>query len=187
MKIYLALLHHPVLGKQGETITTSVTNLDIHDIARSCRSYGVERYFIVTPVRAQHQLLDKILGHWKRGDNIAYNPDRASALNLACWRHSWEEVRDEIAQREGRAPLIAVTGAALHPNDGSHQKLRERLSVDNSPLLILFGTGHGLAGSVTQAADFRLVPLEGLAEDGHNHLSVRSAVAIYLDRLAHWE
>ena len=34
------------------------------------------------------------------------------------------------------------------------------------------------------AADFRLSSLEGMAEDRYNHLSVRSAVAIYLDRLA---
>lgn len=47
--IYLALAHHPVANKSGETVTTSLTNLDIHDIARAAETYGVREYHIVHP------------------------------------------------------------------------------------------------------------------------------------------
>ena len=51
-------------------------------------------------------------------------------------------------------------------------------------MLLLFGTGWGLTQGVTDKADFLLEPIFGIASDGYNHLSVRSAVAIYCDRLA---
>jgi len=41
-KIYTALIHYPVLGRDGRIITTAVTNLDIHDIARSSRTYNIK-------------------------------------------------------------------------------------------------------------------------------------------------
>src|SRR5574341_810215 len=46
--LYLALLHHPVLDKNGQVVTTAVTNMDIHDIARSARTYGIPRFYVVT-------------------------------------------------------------------------------------------------------------------------------------------
>lgn len=45
--LYIALAHHPVLNKAGETVTTSISNLDIHDIARAAETYGVKAYYIV--------------------------------------------------------------------------------------------------------------------------------------------
>ena len=62
-RIYLGLVHHPIKNKKDELVTTSVTNLDIHDIARSCRTFGVQKYFIITPLVAQHELVGLILGH----------------------------------------------------------------------------------------------------------------------------
>ena len=184
MTIYLGLIHYPVRNKNGQTITSAVTNLDIHDIARSCRTYGIKRYFIVTPVKAQHKLLDRILGHWKEDKNNVYNPDRSDALSLARWTNSWEEALEEVTKREAQGPLVAVTGAHLPKSDGDCQELVQQLSIDKRPLFILFGTGWGLQTEVIAAADFRLSPLSGQSQDGYNHLSVRSAVAIYLDRLA---
>jgi hypothetical protein len=32
--VYLALLHYPVYDKNHQVVTTAVTNMDIHDIAR---------------------------------------------------------------------------------------------------------------------------------------------------------
>ena len=58
-----------------------------------------------------------------------------------------------------------------------------KLKVDNRPMLLLFGTGWGLHASVLDGADFKLDPILGSAQDGYNHLSVRSAVAIYCERL----
>jgi len=36
-KVYIALLHYPMYNKRMDIITTSVTNLDLHDIARVAR------------------------------------------------------------------------------------------------------------------------------------------------------
>ena len=47
--------------------------------------------------------------------------------------------------------------------------------------LILLGTGHGLAQDIVDASDYTLCPIRGAAE--YNHLSVRAAAAIILDRV----
>ena len=49
-RLSIALIHHPVLDKNRDIVATAVTNLDIHDIARSARTYGVGRYYVVTPI-----------------------------------------------------------------------------------------------------------------------------------------
>lgn len=181
-KLYLALVHFPVINKTGEEITTSVTNLDIHDISRSSRTYGVSKYYLVTPIKMQHQLLERILGHWESDAGQDYNPDRHEALKLAHVVNSIEEAVAEIMAQEGVSPLIAVTAAKLGANEDGMEQLKARAIQANRPVLLLFGTGHGLAARVLEQADVRLAGLKGLANDGYNHLSVRSAVAIYLDR-----
>jgi hypothetical protein len=180
---YLGLVHHPINNKKGEVVTTSVTNLDIHDIARSCRTFGFKNYFIVTPLRPQHEQVARILGHWGEDKSSAYNPDRKDALAIARLVDSIEQAVENIEKMEGEKPLVAVTGANFQQDDGEVKTLINKISIDNRPLLLLFGTGWGLHASVVESADFRLAPLSGAAEDGYNHLSVRSAVAIYLDRV----
>ena len=52
------------------------------------------------------------------------------------------------------------------------------------PTLLLFGTGHGMAPEVIERADIRLPAIESPQEiGGYNHLSVRAAVVVILDRL----
>ncbi len=181
--LYLGLVHYPINNKRGEVVTTSVTNLDIHDISRSCRTFGVEKYFLITPLQAQHQLVGRILGHWEEDKSAFYNPDRQDALSVATLSPSVEEAIRYIEEKEGVKPLIAVTGANFKRFDGDGQKLRERMNLDKRPCLLLFGTGWGLNARIVEMADFALEPLFGAAKDGYNHLSVRSAVAIYLDRI----
>lgn len=180
--LYLALVHSPVVNKTGEEITTSVTNLDIHDISRSSRTYGVSKYYLVTPVKMQHQLLARILGHWESDAGQDYNPDRHEALKLAQVVNSIEEAVADIEGREGTRPIIAVTAAKLGADADGMEQLKVKAKGSQRPVLLLFGTGHGLANRVLDQADVRLAGLKGLATDGYNHLSVRSAVAIYLDR-----
>ncbi len=181
--LYLALVHYPVNNKRGETVATSVTNLDIHDIARSCRTFGVKRYFIVTPIQLQHELVGRILGHWEKDESAMYNPDRKDALSYVILVNSVEEAMQKIEEMEGQKPLSVVTGAGFKSFDGDTKVLKNKMNLDKLPRLVLFGTGWGLHASVVESADFRLSPIHGAAEDGYNHLSVRSAVAIYLDRL----
>ncbi len=181
--LYIGLVHGPVRNKKGLEVTTSVTNLDIHDIARSSRTFGFKNYFIITPIQAQHELVGKILGHWDTDAGSEYNPDRSDALSFIKLAHTIEEASAKIFEIEGKKPLIAVTGANFLTYDGEPNELVRRINVDKVPLFLLFGTGWGLTASIVDQADFRLKPIYGKSKDGYNHLSVRSAVAIYLDRL----
>lgn len=183
-KIYLGLVHSPIRNKRGDVVTTSVTNLDIHDIARSCRTFGMQKYFIVTPLKAQHELVNRILGHWEEDKAAAYNPDRQDALAIARLVNSVEDGIAKIKEIEGVEPIVAVTGANFEENSGVEIDLVSKSRVDKRPIFLLFGTGWGLHAQVLERAQFALEPIFGASEDGYNHLSVRSAVAIYLDRLA---
>ena len=183
MKLYLGLVHHPIKNKLGELVTTSVTNLDIHDISRSCRTFGVKKYFIITPFVAQRELVDSILGHWEQDKANAFNPDRQDALSIAKAVDSIDSAIAAITALEGQAPVIAVTGANFESFDGDISQLTKKIEGSNMPCFLLFGTGWGLHPIALEKADFRLSPIISKNADGYNHLSVRSAVAIYLDRM----
>jgi len=183
MKVYLGLVHHPIKNKLGELVTTSVTNLDIHDIARSCRTFGLAKYFIITPFVAQKELVDSILGHWEQDKANAFNPDRQDALSIASCVDSIETAISQITEIEGQPPLIAVTGANFDSFDGDISQLTKKIEKSNMPCFLLFGTGWGLHPTALLKADFKLSPIISKNAGGYNHLSVRSAVAIYLDRM----
>jgi len=179
--LFLALLHHPVLDKNGQIVTSAVTNMDIHDIARTACTYGVRRFFVVTPVRALRALSEKILDHWETGFGSTYNETRREALSLAAVATDLDDALIAIERETGQRPTIVVTSAKSSPEALAYDALRERLSRDNSPYLLLFGTGWGLSPEIMQRADLRLAPI--LGPTPYNHLSVRSAAAIILDRL----
>ena len=183
MKLYLGLVHYPIRNKLGELVTTSVTNLDIHDIARSCRTFGVKKYFLITPLNLQRELVDSILGHWEQDNANAYNPDRQDALSVATAVDSFETALLEIEKIEGRKPLIIATGANFKDSDGDVSQLTKKAEVGNMPCFLLFGTGWGLHPELLAKVDYKLSPITSNNTDGYNHLSVRSAVAIYLDRM----
>jgi len=181
---YIGLVHGPIRSKDGSEITTSVTNLDIHDIARSARTFGFKRYFLITPIKSQQSMVKKILGFWETDSGLIYNPDRKNALSEAQVIDSIEDAIEEITRIEGKRPLVVVTGANFEKYEGKEKELIQKIKIDERPMFLLFGTGWGLTASVVEQADFRLEPIFGIANDGYNHLSVRSAVAIYCDRLA---
>jgi hypothetical protein len=181
---YIGLVHGPILSKEGKEITTSVTNLDIHDISRTARTFGFKRYFLITPIKNQQAMVKRILGFWETDTGQIYNPDRREALAEAQVIDSIQDAIAQITQIEGKRPLVVVTGANFKKDDGEEKELLEKIRLDQVPMFLLFGTGWGLPASVTEEADFRLRPIFGIANDGYNHLSVRSAVAIYCDRLA---
>jgi hypothetical protein len=184
-RVYSALVHHPVKDRDGASVATSVTNLDVHDIARSSRTYDLSGYYIVTPITAQHAIVERILSHWKPGAPGAGRvPQRAEALRLIQVVRSIEDAVADITQREGRAPRVWATGARAPAGVGtlSFVQAAEQLRDDASvPTLILFGTGHGLVLDTLQAANAVLAPIR--AGGDYNHLSVRAAAAIIFDRL----
>ncbi len=184
MEVYVALAHHPVLNRAGGTVATAVTNLDIHDVARSARTYGVTGYFISTPVEQQRSLVARITDHWTTGSGGGRHPLRAEAVRLVRVVDSIEEAVDQIARQTGAAPVVIGTTARTERATKSWEVQRQALLRDAGTALLLFGTGWGLTAEALAACDVILPPIEAIAgRTGYNHLSVRSAVAIALDRL----
>jgi tRNA (guanine37-N1)-methyltransferase len=179
--VFFALLHHPVYDKNQEIVTTAVTNMDIHDIARSSRTYGVAGFYIVTPVKPLQKLAFKIIDHWQRGYGSQYNTTRKEALTLARIRDRLDDVVVDIERETGAKPVIVATSARAGAGRTSFVAFKDVLKEKTCPFLILLGTGWGLTDSIFAQADYVLEPIEGTAD--YNHLSVRSAAAIILDRL----
>ncbi|TDT68543.1 hypothetical protein EV215_1610 [Hypnocyclicus thermotrophus] len=180
-KIYLALVHYPVYNKRKETVATSVTNFDIHDISRSCRTYDIKEYHLITPVDAQIELTKRIIGYWQDGESGGFNKDREEAFENTYITESVEKLIEIIEKKEGKKPLIITTSAKTFSNSISYMDLSEKIFNDNNIYLLLFGTGWGLTQEIMDMSDYILHPIR---PDGkYNHLSVRSAVSIILDRL----
>ncbi len=177
--VAIALVHHPVIDRRGDLVTSAVTNLDIHDLARTARTYSVDRVYLVTPLVEQQQLVDRILQHWRQGHGASYNAKRAEALRLVTVVASLDEALGDWQQVSGQQPWPVLTGAARQGGI-SFQRCRERLA--DQALLLVFGTGWGLAPELFERGYTVLEPIVG-AGDNYNHLPVRSAVAIMLDRL----
>jgi tRNA (guanine37-N1)-methyltransferase len=178
--VYIALVHHPVRDRGGATITTSVTNLDVHDIARSSRTYGLNGYYVVTPIEAQRALVQHILGYWRQGSGGSRVPERADALSIVRDVNSLEEALADIERLEGQRPRVYTTAARSGHASVAYEPAAAELRARTAPALLVFGTGHGLADSVITMADVHLAPVR---PDGYNHLAVRAAVSIILDRL----
>ena len=80
--VYIGLIHYPIYNKHMEVVTTALTNYDLHDIARTAKTYDVKRYFIVHPVEAQREMASRIMNHWKTGGGVHYNINRNSVLTV---------------------------------------------------------------------------------------------------------
>jgi len=184
-KLALALVHYPVLDRAGETVTTAITNLDLHDMARSARTYGASDLFVVHPVEAQRLLAQRICDHWTAGSGKRRIPDRSIALDVIRVVSSLDDVYAALGGEGGRAAIEVWTTAASARGGAitSYAEARERLEAARRPVLILFGTGWGLSHELVDAADVRIEPIRALRDAGYNHLSVRAACAITLDRL----
>ena len=178
--VTVALVHHPVVDKNGQTIAAAVTALDLHDIARAAKTYGVDAFYVVTPLKDQQDLVRQIIDHWVTGVGARYNPDRQAALGLIRLTSSLTEVQEAVAAVRGQKPHLVVTSARIANSDLTCTELK-RLICGHEPVIVVFGTAWGLAPETVAAADFRLAPISGTA--AYNHLAVRSAVSIILDRI----
>ncbi len=176
----VALVHYPVVNRNNERISSAVTNLDLHDIARAGRTFGVGTYWIVTPDVQQQELAAQITGHWTTGYGGTVNPDRANALSLVRICTDLEEVIVGMRVRDGQKPLVVATSADPQARHIAYPALQKTI-YQGTPVLLLFGTAWGLAPEVMDKVDQVLPPINGPGE--FNHLSVRSAASIVLDRL----
>ena len=186
-KTVVVLLHHPVTNRKGETIATSITNMDLHDISRTCRTFEVDHYYLVSPIIDHQKLVGSIIDHWKRGSQAEWHPDRAEAFSRAKVVSSFADVKQELgALYPGLALEVAMPDARPLPNQLTYQQTREKWASEAKQgiKVVVLGTGWGVAPEFYQEVHTYLGPIYGpLGADGYNHLSVRAAAAIILDRL----
>jgi hypothetical protein len=181
VKVDLALIHYPVVNKNQETIGSAVTNLDLHDIARAAKTYGVDSFYVVTPYEDQQELFRELLDHWLTGHGAKYNSKRGEALSLVQICDDYNQLFERVTEKWQERPTVLATCAQeKHPSIWPYSVVRQKV-FDGERFLILFGTAWGLAKEVIDAGDGILPPICGLGD--YNHLSVRSAAAIVLDRL----
>ncbi len=174
--LYVGLVHHPVYNKFGDVVTTSITNLDIHDISRSCITFGVKKFFIINPLETQKQIYERILKFWQSEIANHYNPDRVNALSIIDYAYDLESAIKQINSQEEDCAVVTTTATEL---DGQLKMIN--FGQLNKPVFLLFGTGNGLINEIHVEADHVLEPIKGVGD--YNHLSVRSAVAIILHKL----
>ena len=181
VKVDLALIHYPVVNKNQEIIGSAVTNLDLHDISRAAKTYGVDSFYVVTPYKDQQELFRELLDHWLKGHGAKYNSKRGEALSLVQICDDLDQLFERVTEKWQERPTVLATCAQeKHSIIWPYKVVRQKISEGES-FLILLGTAWGMAQEVIEAGDGILPPISG--EGSYNHLSVRSAAAIVLDRL----
>lgn len=177
--LYLALLHYPVMNRKGWEIGSALTTIDLHDIARAAVTFGIKGFYVVTPFQDQQELAGKVIGHWTDGAGGVVNPDRKNALGLIRITSSFTDVCVSIKEETGKDVLRVATSAVRHEHSVPAERLKEKGK--DVPCVLTFGTAWGLSKDFIDRCDMRLDPITGKGD--YNHLSVRSAVSIYLDRI----
>jgi len=170
-RIAVALVHSPVLNRLGERSTTAITSMDVHDFARTCAFYDASPVYLVHPAEGMHAMVKDICGYWEQGAGGERNPGRREVLSQVRMLHRLEQALDDAPYK------LWYTSAA--PPENALQDI-ETLCDEPGPQLIVFGTGSGLDVSGLPPANGWLRPIEGAGKV--RHLSVRAALAIYMDR-----
>ena len=180
-RVYIALVHYPAYNSRLEVVSTAFKSIDAHDISRDATTYGVRKFYMINPVEEQRRLAGKLVDHWIEGEGKNFNETKSRAFGIISVMGTIEEVVEQIERIEGKKPKIVATDARFSDDMTGYRALREKIFENTEPFLILFGTGWGLTLETVKAADYVLKPISGYSE--FNHLSVRSAAAIVLDRL----
>jgi len=178
--IYIGLVHHPVYNKNKEIVTTSLTNLDIHDIARTSKTFALKKYFIINPQPSQKEIFMRIKKFWQTDIAQEYNIARFNAFDIIEYVNSITEAKEIIKEKSTAEPKTFATSARNFPNCTGYDRTKKIIAASNS-CLILFGTAHGLTEEVMKNCDYIIEKIKGRQD--YNHLSVRSAIAITLDRI----
>ncbi len=157
--------------------------MDVHDLSRSAKTFGATDLFVTTPIEAQRTLVQTILGHWTHGSSAQRIPTRKDALSIV----RVVPLLDDAITALGGRDAVEIWVTAAREDAGSVPALeytdaRARLRGDDPrTVLLVFGTSWGLTPALVNASDARLPPIRGVGS--YNHLSVRAACAITLDRL----
>ena len=178
---HLVLLHDQMVDKQGKIVTTSLTMLDMHDIARSARTFGLRTVFVAHPAPTLRKLARVLKAHWEDGFGSVYNPNRKEALEYLQIVSDLDEAIAQIDLKCGALPRLIATSARSGAGRITFPALRREIFSSSTPFLLMLGTGWGMSDGLLARADFFLDPILGRGD--YNHLSVRAACAILLDRL----
>jgi len=178
--IYMALVHYPVYNKNREVIASALTTIDLHDLSRLAATYNLAGLYVVTPLEDQLRVAQEMIDHWCHGWGKAYNRNRSEALSLVRLARSIRHTRAEITETCGLAPILIGTSASTVLNRATYEQV-SALTDGKTPVLLLLGTAWGLTTESLAECDYNLEPIYG--PTAYNHLSVRSAAGIILDRL----
>lgn len=178
----VALIHYPTQDRVGDLVATNVTHFDIHDIARACRVYGIDRYYIIHPIKEQLMYVERILDHWNVGEGSKFNPMRKTALKDVKTAENLPQAMRDWGHEDAR---IIVTSARTLEGQKPYtfESFKNTLEHEDQPYFLVFGTGFGLTQDFMKSCYGVLEPIKGNSNDNYRHLSVRSAVSICLDRL----
>ena len=184
-RVAVGLLHYPIVDREKDIVATNITNFDIHDIARACTVYGIEQYYLIHPMDEQLMFVDRILDHWRTGQGAKFNPSRKRALEnvtpvktLEEALKNWGVSRDQVTILATHARVVGGARAYTIEEIRSHMEANPERC-----FFLLFGTGFGMTDEYMRGMDGVLEPLRGAPPKDFRHLSVRSAVSIYLDRV----
>lgn len=178
-RLDLALVHHPVLNRKGETIASTVDEMDVFDACRLSLVYPVRYLWLVTPVPAQRALVDRLLAHGRSPTRLQEGRPRFEAVAGVA---SLQDAIDDAESAMGCRPTTVAT-SAQPPTSRlalTFDRARERLHGGES-MMLLVGKAWGLAPEVLGDADEWLEPIRGGM--GFDHFPVRGAIAVLLDRL----
>ena len=175
----VGLMHYPMRDKSGNIVATALTNMDLHDISRTCKTYNIEKFYVINPVESQRKIAERVINHWRSGFGSVYNENRREAFEILVIKESLLEVIKDIEDEKGEKPFIVATTAKRRNKHIDISTFFDMLTTHS--ILLLFGTGWGFTEDFLSSVDYILEPIEGVK--GFNHLSVRSAVAIILDRI----
>ena len=179
--VFISVVHYPAVNKDKRWVVTSFTTLDFHDIARPARTYELGGYYIVQPLEAQQFVISEQIKYWLEGFGSKFNPRRSEAAKLVRLVSSITEAMKDIEEKTGKVPKLVATSAKKYPQTVSYSELRKKMEKKDDVYLILFGTGWGMPEELVSSCDYVLEPILGPGE--YNHLSVRNAAAIIMDRL----
>jgi hypothetical protein len=179
--LFAVLIHYPVIDRNGRIVASAITSLDIHDLARAARTYNASAVFVVHPMTDQREFGLRVIEHWKDGNGRRFDTRRREALELVSLVADLDEAIVAADRIAGARPLLVHTSARTEGGI-SYADLRARMERDDCPpVMLLFGTGFGMAPAMLKRADLALAPI--LGPGAYNHLSVRAAAGIVLDRL----
>lgn len=178
----IALMHYPTQDRLGRLVATNITNFDIHDIARACRVYGIDRYYLIHPLKEQLMFVERVLDHWSVGEGAKFNPMRKTALRDVRTAENLEKALADWGHPKAR--IVATHARTLTGQESyTFAGFKAALEAEDQPYVLIFGTGFGLTQEFMKTCYGVLEPIKGSSKDDYRHLSVRSAVSICLDRL----